>query len=211
MTRSIKLLACVLLVAVVLWACAGGAYDETTTTTETYRVVRSGQHFREFSSGIDLEYFGFGVFAHNGKEIFTVTDIGTRVPQYNYIDDDLLRVDMHVGTGMRAFWFFDLVQGIHSPRYYNVIAADHGLVFHFEWPGAAKLVVHNIFNPQENRFYPQIDIWDGHWYDMPTQAQALSLEVSSFIRTAEFISPTQLYVEYLNADGEFVSETITLQ
>jgi len=44
MTRFIKLLACVLLMAVVLWACAGGVHDETETTAATETTETTQEH-----------------------------------------------------------------------------------------------------------------------------------------------------------------------
>jgi len=199
MTRTIKLLVCVLLVAVGLWACAEAP------PAEPLRLWRSGPHFRGFFNEDDS--MGILILDNNGNEFFRQQHI-SREPRFSDASrganhNNWMRMDTPIGTGLIITRFFDTAQGVYSPEYVNVIAYGYGLVFWAEDAANEYLVVHDMFNPQQSRFHPQLDWWDDGYHGVTSNTQQLI--------NAEFINSTQLYIEYKNADGEFVSETITLQ
>jgi len=259
MTRSIKLFACVLLVAVVLWACAGGVYDETTATTEmteeittTTEVIRpegietpvrrdsdlseiillDWNHWRSVRYPIEMrddepnwvimtEEVGgeiYVVFDHNGDEI--TRGYYWRGPSFTMVNENLLKMRVSAGTNnAHIIQFYDLELGIYSPKYSNPDSYGHGMVLHDEWQLGEQrhqLVAHDMFDPEKNRTELAFDFWiwsGGHWEDLPLDIAHEVMESVDFgriFRTAEFLSPTQLRVEYLHASGEFVSRTITL-
>ncbi|MCL2194898.1 MAG: hypothetical protein FWB76_03000 [Oscillospiraceae bacterium] len=199
MTRAVKVLACVLLVAVVLWACA------ETPPAEPLYLWRSGPHFRGFFN--EDNSMGILILDINGNEFFRQQHI-SRKPQFSDASggagyNNWMRMDIPISTGHMTTRFFDTAQRIYSPEYINVIAQGYGLVF---WSAEATnetLVVHDMFDPQLRRFHPQLDAWCDGYHGVTSITEQL-------IR-AEFLNPTQLRVEYLNASGEFVTETITLQ
>jgi len=201
MTHAVKLLACVLLVAVGLGACA------ETPPAEPLRLWRSGPHFRGFFNEDNSR--GILILDNDGNEFFRQQHINlSHKPQFSDAStganhNNWMRMDLPVGAGQMSTRFFDTAQGIYSPEYVNIIAQGYGLVFWAEEAANEFLVVHDMFHPQQNRVYPQLDIWCDGYYGVTNITQQR-------IR-AEFLGPAQLYIEYKNADGEFASETITLQ
>jgi len=245
MNRLIKLFACVLLVAVALWACAGGVvYEETettattetteeiTTTTEVIRpegietpvrrdsdlseiILLDWNRWRSVRYPIEMRddepnwvvmmEAGAGnlyvVFDHNGDEI--TRGYYWRGPSFTMVNENLLKMRVSAGTN-----------NAHIPDSYG-----HGMVLHDEWQLGEQrhqLVAHDMFDPEKNRTELAFDFWiwsGGHWEDLPLDIAHEVMESVDFgriFRTAEFLSPTQLRVEYLHASGEFVSRTITL-
>jgi hypothetical protein len=257
MTRTIKLLACVLLVVVVLWACAGGVYDETTAATETtettattmevmrpegietpvrrdsdlseiilldwnrWRTVRYPiEKWDDEPNWVVMTEEGGGnfyvVFDHNGDEI--TRGYFWRDPSFTMVNENLLKMRVGAGTNnAHIIQFYDLTLGIYSPKYSSPYGYGHGMVFHAEWLSdeqRSQCVTHDMFDPEKNRTILTFDFWRGNWEDLsPDIAEEMIgrwMTAGMRFRVAEFISPTQLRVEYFHVSGEFVSRTITL-
>jgi len=212
------------LIAVGLWACAAEPVFPILPETETQEqttwqpVLRDpieirdeGQNWTVFAeeNGGNI----YTVFDHDGNEIYR--EYNWRDPHFFLENKNLLTMMIGTGTGAWDTVFFDLVQGRYSPAYPNLIASGYGKVFYTEWIESERkleLIVHDVFDITRNRSNPQLDFHNGSFFDLPPEIQE-EIDILRFtgIRTAEFLSATQLRVEYLNSNAEFVTETLDLK
>jgi|GEM_PF-3221241 len=211
MQKYSKLVICSLTLALALWACAGESYTPETPdeTTQTQQETVSAQH------NYTLTEYEFVVYDHSGNVILRGGN-DTKDMWFTAVDANLLRLDATAGPNAIDARFFDLEQGIYSPLYRNVIAGGHGLVFLNEWTcgdwpptGEHLLVISDMFDPQLRHKVLEFDFWQFNGEELPPEVLEQLLPGTLF-RSAEFLSLTQLHVEYLNADAEFITQTIDL-
>lgn len=225
MTRLFKVLACVLFMAVALWGCAGGVYDESTAATETTETTRPPPEIRHPAEILDeganwaIHWANVGssfiyiAYDHEGNEILRGED--HRGPSFTMLNENLLKFQVRTGTdGARRIQFIDLVLGAYSPNYHDwsLDSYGHGMILRNEWlqdEQRGQWVAHDIFNPQLNRTELEFDFWQGGIFDVPQEVFE-QFRGMTFFRAVEWLSPTQLNVEYFHDSGEFVSRTITL-
>jgi len=163
----------------------------------------------------------FTVFDHEGNEFYR--EHAGRDPRFALINKDLLKMEIGIGSGAWNTVFFDLVQGIHSPDYFNLDAYGYGKIANTEWYDwqdeengrFTVLVVHDMLNPEQNRNIFELDFWtQSNPIELPPEIIDEMNEFGLFqrrFRAIEFLSATQLYVEYLNSNAEFVAETLILK
>jgi len=212
MRKYAKLISCVLALGLLLWACAGEPEP-----VEQFQLAASGGNWLIFIN----EDLSMGVLVRDraGNEIYRRQYI-SHEPQFSNanISSGLnwMKMDMYAGANAMDTRFFDLEQGIYSPIYRNVITEDFGLVLHNEWTcgewpptGEHMLVVNDMLDAQLRRTVLELDFWQFDGEELSIEIQDQLLPGTRF-RMAEFVSSTQLYVEYLNVDAEFISQMIEI-
>ena len=216
MRHTVKLIFCLLLVGIILGACAGKPDTPALPENETQSQAFPKQTQEQLSSddetyvlkkGLNWENIVFGrgsydyiVYDNDGNEIFK--DRGT--PNFTMMSETLLRADQSGGTGILLTRFFDVAKGLYSPQYENVLATDFGQVTYLDftsdsWPERnISLAVHDIFDPELNPIKFQRDFRMITWED-PHRV------------TVKFTNKNQLFVEYYNSKDEMVKETLELK
>jgi len=201
-----------------LWACSGEPdypatpEDETQAlldqsherTSSTRKQIVSDDQRPIFEEGPNWVCLGGGtydyiVFDNKGNELFR--NKGT--PEFTVIED-LLRVDVSGGSGMRDTQFFDVEHGVYSPSYRNMLAFEHGLVAYIDYSPddwleeVFSLVVHDVFDPERDRIVFRralvVDSVNGVGFE-----------------NIVFVNKKQLFIEYYNSKDELVEETLTLR
>jgi hypothetical protein len=101
--------------------------------------------------------------------------------------------------------YFDLERGEYSQRYRNAIVG-YGLVAHIAYDDAT-IVVHDIFYTGRdfNVFKP--NVWRGKRYDLSPE-NTYQFSVLYPYNAIEFLDETHLQIEYLDANEQFVKETL---
>lgn len=207
MKNVASLVFCVLLIAMGLWTCASepnsqmslaetSLTKQTTTLNDDQKYVfEEGQNWESYGIG---GIYGYIVYDNEGNELFR-SDYG--IPGFTMIGETLLRTDISGGSGVCDTRLFDIDRGMYSPLYRNVLAIGYGQVVYLDfssddWPERnISLVVHDIFNPEQNHNSFRRDFRMNAWED-------------PFLVTVEFLGKNQLFIEYYNSQDELVKETL---
>ena len=198
MFRVLKLVICILFIAFCLWACSGESdpsimpeQTQWQTLSDDQRPIdQEGPNWRSFGGGI----WDYIVYDNKGNEI--LREYGT--PIFTMIDENLLRVDRSGGTATRLTQFFDVELGFYSPEYTNILALDFGRIVYLDQndPEWNTLVVHDMFDPEKNRFYVVRDLRLNRYDDYVA---------------VEFIDEHHLIIDYRYSEDGRVKETVELR
>ena len=232
MERIIKTIFCILFIAASLWGCAD-APDVLTTTeaassseitpqpetttqakttaqteTRTQWVFDEGPNWKYVIGGNDY----FAVYDNEGRELYR--EENHREPKFTEISKNLLKVDVSGGNMQMLTHFFDVEQGICSPKYMNVLEFGYDKVVYMCWRNqdeldlGLELVVHDMFEPQRNRRVFQRDFAFGMTLPIEVKQNTYTWESVQEVR---FIDNNTLFVKYYNNQGKLVEETLKLK
>jgi len=162
-----------------------------------------GPYWKTFLDDTGYRYIVYGI---DGQEI--IYDMHpVKWVEFELISDKLLCAHQSGGNESHLTRYFDLEKGRYSPQYNNAVLG-YGFVAYLA-SDYATLVVHDIFNPGLNLNVFKPNFWRGKIYDLPAEITD-QFSIQNPFKTIEFPDEAHLRIEYLDANGQFVKETLVL-
>ena len=200
------------LLLLLLFGCRSADENGTTTkppTSPLYnpldpaKIDDIGPYWKTFSDEKGYHYIVYGI---DGREIIAdMRPFGW--VEFELISTQLLCAHQSGGNESHMTRYFDFERGRYSQNYRNAIVG-YDFVAYIAGDDAT-LVVHDIFYSGLNLNVFRPNVWPGSKYDLPPEI-ANQFSVQYPFKGIEFIDETHLRIEYLNANGQFVKETLEL-